>query len=318
MMEEAKCALCGEGGSSKPYLLARGEEEYFRYHRCAACGLVYLNPRPAAREILQYYDQEYYGEGKQKFHPWIEVFRIFFARQRVRRVKRFIAGKGQALDIGCGQGTFLNLLRKEGWEVFGTELSEKQAGRAMEAALPVSIGELREGQFPAESLDLVTLWQVIEHLFEPGAVIRCIRPMLKKRGIVAISTPNIDSLQAHVFKESWFHLDPPRHLYLFSLKTLEQLMAQEGFRLFHLRHLSFEQDPYGWLQSSLNRMSFAENTLYAFIKNKARNGTALNPWELWRNLLFGAGLFPTSLILSSLLGWRHKGGTIEAYFEKGE
>ncbi len=315
-MEEVKCAICRERGDSKLYLVSEAEGRSFRYERCISCGLIFLNPRPGAGEILAYYDEEYYGQGKQKFRTWIEVPRLFFARQRVRRVQRFLPHNGRALDIGCGQGTFLNLLKREGWEVFGTELSEKQANRAIEAGLSVWMGDLREDHFPSAFLDLVTLWEVIEHLPQPAEVIRRIRPMLKKRGIVAISTPNPEGLQARVFRENWFALDIPRHLYLFSPKTLEQLMAQEGFRLIHLGHLSFEQDPYGWLQSSLNRLSFAENGLYTFIKNRARNGTALNPWDLWRSLLFGAGLFPTCLILSSLLGWRHNGGTIEAYFVK--
>jgi len=265
-----------------------------------------------------YYDEEYYGQGKRKFRSWIEVPRLFFAQQRVCRLQRFIPRHGRALDIGCGQGTFLTLLRKKGWEVSGTELSGKQAGRAIEAGLSVSIGDVQERQFPAGSLDLITLWQVIEHLHEPGMLIGRIRPMLKKRGIVAISTPNIDSLQAQAFKESWFHLDSPRHLFLFSPGTLERLMAREGFRLIRAGYLSFEQDPYGWLQSALNRMSFGENGLYSFIKNRARDRTSTKAWELWRNLLYGAALFPTCFFLSSLSGRRQSGGTIEAYFEKGE
>ncbi len=321
-MEKAGCAVCQKPTGSELFLLPQTAGRIFRYHRCTSCGLIFLNPRPDAGDISWYYDEEYYRRGERKFRNWVEIPRFLFARQRARRLQRFIARrgarKGRVLDVGCGQGTFLRLLKREGWEVLGTELSEKQARRAVEAGLPVTIGDVQEGQFPPASLDLITLWEVIEHLRQPAALMKLIRPMLSKRAIVAISTPNIAGLGARTFREKWFCLDPPRHLYLFSPKTLEHLMNRAGFRLIHLRHFSLEQDPYGWLQSALNRMSFPENTLYRFMKNIPRGEKRLNRLDLWKIILVAMGLFPTCLALSVMLGWRHRGGTIEAFFEKAE
>lgn len=314
-MEGGECAICGNNADSKPFLQAWVAGFHFQYRRCKSCGLVFLNPRPGVQEIGQFYDEEYYGGGRQKFRDWIETLRLYFARRRASRMKRFFPGGGRALDVGCGQGTFLELLRKEGWEVQGTERSPDSACRARLSGLPVSVGEVQRGQFPDHSLDLVTLWQVIEHLYDPAVLMRRIHPMLRNGGMVAISTPNIESLQARVFREKWFHLDPPRHLYLFSPQTLERLMNREGFRLVALNHLSWEQNPYGWLQSFLNRMGSANGSLYAYLKNLPPSRDPKGSLS-GKNLLLAAGLLPVCFLLPLILERSGRGGTFEAYFEK--
>jgi len=113
---------------------------------------------------------------------------------------------------------------------------------------------LEKGQFRPHSFDLITLWQVLEHLPEPMKTLETLTQLLKEGGILAISTPNIESLQAEMGKNQWFHLDPPRHLYLYSPQTLEQIMGSFGFALQEIHHFSLEQNPYGWLQTMLNLM----------------------------------------------------------------
>jgi SAM-dependent methyltransferase len=316
-MEEAECAVCGKS-SAAPYIATDVGGERFTYLRCSGCGLVFLNPRPDSGEILKYYAGDYYGEGDRKFRAWLEMPRLYFAGRRVKRLRRFLPPQGRALDIGCGQGTFLKLLAQAGWQVQGTELSADSARRAGHAGIPVSVGEIRERQFAESSLDLVTLWHVIEHLCDPGSVLRRLRPMLGKNAVIAISTPNIESLQARIFLGKWFHLDPPRHLYLFSPKALTDLFAREGFRRIHISHISLEQNPYGWIQSSLNSMPFAKGDLYSFLKKSTRppGSRARFHLELGKVLALATGLFPACLVLSFIMGWQHQGGTIEAYFKK--
>jgi 2-polyprenyl-3-methyl-5-hydroxy-6-metoxy-1,4-benzoquinol methylase len=223
---------------------------------------------------------------------------------------------GRALDIGCGQGTFLQLLRREGWEVQGTELAEEPARRARLAGIPVFLGEIQEGQFGEETLDLVTLWHVVEHLRDPAGDMRRISPMIGKKGLVALSTPNVESVQARVFRERWFHLDAPRHLYLFSPETLNRLMAQAGFRMVYLNHFPLEQNLYGWVQSALNRMTSPEGALYSFLKNQPGRKRLENLPLLAKMLLLSAALLFPSILISLLMAWRGEGGTLEAYFVK--
>jgi SAM-dependent methyltransferase len=316
-MESAGCVLCSPSlPATLHWQAASPGDQTFAYVRCPGCGLVYLNPRPGSEETLGYYNLDYYGEGEKKFGGWIEAARLHFAGKRARRVSRFLSRKGRVLDVGCGQGSFLRLLQREGWEVLGTELAEEPARRARQAGVPVILGEIREGQFGEGALDLVTLWHVIEHLRDPAGVLRRISPMVAKKGLVAISTPNVESVQARAFREKWFHLDPPRHLFLFSPETLNRLMAQAGFRMIYLNHFSLEQNPYGWVQSALNRMAFPPGALYSFLKSQPGRKRMEQLPVLGAMLTLSAGLLLPSILISLLMAWRGEGGTIEAYFVK--
>lgn len=315
-MEKGICAICCTTTGSTPYLSAWAEGTLFHYQQCGVCGLVFLNPRPGPEELLRYYSHGYYGAGEQKFSRVIEALRVSFALNRFYRLKKFLPGAGRALDIGCGQGTFLQLLRREGWKVQGTELAEEPARRSRLAGIPVFLGEIQEGQFGEGTLDLVTLWHVVEHLRDPAGDMRRISTMMGKKGLVAVSTPNVESVQARVFRERWFHLDPPRHLYLFSPETLFRLMAQAGFRMVYLNHFSLEQNPYGWVQSALNRMAFPEGALYSFLKSRPGRKRLENSSLLAKMLLLSAALLLPSILVSLLMAWRGESGTLEAYFIK--
>jgi SAM-dependent methyltransferase len=306
-MEEGICTICRTPTRSTPYLSAQAEGTLFHYQQCSVCGLVFLNPQPDPEELLRYYGRDYYGGGEQKFTEGIEALRLFFAQSRVCRLKKYLPRAGRALDIGCGQGVFLQLLRREGWKVQGTELAEEPARRARQSGIPVFLGEIQEGQFAEGGLDLVTLWHVIEHLRDPAGMLRRISLMVGKKGLVALSTPNVESTQARVFRERWFHLDPPRHLYLFSPKTLDRLMAGAGFRMIYLNHFSMEQNP---------RMAFPGGALYSFLKSPTGRKRLKNLPLLAKMLLLSAALLLPSVLVSLLMAWRGEGGTLEAYFIK--
>ena len=314
-MEKGSCVLCPHGPEAKVYVRTNNGGYSFSYLKCQRCGLVFLSPHPDEKEILQFYERDYYGEGLHKFHSWLEAPRLFFAWNRMRRVRKLFPAPGKALDIGCGQGTFLQLLKREGWECHGTEVTAESASRASRLGIPVSVGEIGEKQFPPSSFDLITLWHVLEHLPEPPRTLKVLTRLLKKGGILAISTPNIDSLQAKVGRGQWFHLDPPRHLYLFSPRTLEQMMESLKFQLLELRHFSLEQNPYGWLQSLLNLMGLPENSLYRILKNIPNLPQKhLTVSQKGKTILLAASLWPHCLFLSLIMALVQRGGTIEAYF----
>ncbi len=314
-MEKGSCILCPEGTEARVHIRAHSGNFPVSYLKCQRCGLVFLNPRPDEKEALQFYDRDYYGEGPEKFRSWLQGPRLFFAWKRARRVTRFFPHPGKVLDIGCGQGTFLEWLQREGWECQGTELTAESASRASRRGIPVSVGPLTEDQFRPLSFDLITLWQVLEHLPDPMKTLKTATRFLKKGGILAISTPNIDSLQAEVGKDHWFHLDPPRHLYLYSPRTLGRMMGVLGLGLEELHHFSLEQNPYGWLQSFLNLMGLPENGLYTLLKNTpGRRRATLSRWQQARTLTLAAGLSPYCLLLSLTMARLGRGDTFEAYF----
>ncbi len=316
---EALCPLCQERKKTKVWTEAQTGRYRFTYRQCCNCGLIFLDPHPDEEEILQYYTQDYYGEGSHKFRSSLESFRLFFARERMRRTQKFFLSPGKALDIGCGQGTFLQLLKEEGWDCHGTELTRESAFRASQKGISVSVGDVEEGQFTLQSFDLMSFWQVLEHLRDPMKILKALRPFLKKEGIVAISTPNIDSLQAKVFTRRWFHLDPPRHLCLFSPETLQRMMKFLGFSLVEIRHFSMEQNPYGWLQSLMNILGEPDNLLYKNLMNNPRSTRERSSrGGQWKMFLLAASLSPFCLLLSLAMALFERGDTIEAYFRLEE
>ena len=179
-LESIPCPLC-QSGSCLP-LFVHAEEQHVR---CRQCGLIYVNPRQARAEIEAFYEEEYYGLG-QKIDYDARV--DFFAGVAGRLEKQ--VRPGRLLDIGCGYGHFLLACRQQGWQVAGVELGGAACTRARQAGLEVFHGTLAQAGFPENSFDLVTLWNVLDHLTDPLAEVREILRVLRPGGLVCFRVPN--------------------------------------------------------------------------------------------------------------------------------
>lgn len=136
------------------------------------------------------------------------------------------------LDVGCGDGGLLRIMRDLGWHVSGVELDGVAARVAQESLGDnVQIADLRNATFPARSFDVITMNHVIEHMGEPRNALAECRRLLKEGGWLVIVTPNIDSLGQRYFGSSWVHWDPPRHFFLYSVATLITLLESAGFEV---------------------------------------------------------------------------------------
>ena len=146
---------------------------------------------------------------------------------------RFLAwcGRGRLLDVGCGNGFYLSLMRTLGWDVAGVEVDSQAIAVCRAQGLSVFPGTLEEARFPDDSFDVITMNHVIEHVSNPLALLQECYRILSPGGYVAIVTPNVKSLAYRLFRESWFHLDPPRHLCLFHSTTLRKCVQAAGFRV---------------------------------------------------------------------------------------
>lgn len=237
-MEIASCLLCGDSETRLAYTVKDRLEvtrEPFSVVRCQRCGLLFLNPRPTKEEIGRYYP---YSEYKDEFTSAIEdepsllrrLNRLYHMEKMCRSVER-VKSEGRLLDAGCATGNFLDGMRKRGnWQVWGVEVNEKAARYAQERfGLDVFIGELWEANYPAHHFNVVTLWHVLEHLHDPLDTLKEIGRVLKDDGALILSVPNSDSFDARIFGHYWIGLDPPRHLYTFSIKTLKRLLTEAGF-----------------------------------------------------------------------------------------
>jgi len=146
------------------------------------------------------------------------------------------AERGKLLDLGCGNGRYLALMRDAGWDVTGVEPDPVAAKTAQEEfGIPVTVGTLQDAGLPAGSFDAITLSHVIEHVYDPIALLSECRRLLKPEGKAVIVTPNIKSLGHRKFGISWRGLEAPRHLFIFSLTTLRVCCEMAGLHVQSIR-----------------------------------------------------------------------------------
>lgn len=235
--EEIRCPGCGSG-EGVPFV--QGPDRMhpipgvFRLVRCPVCDLVYQNPRPTFPLLQRHYPDEYVAyaaptEGLTARLGWrygIERYR------RCRFVTRF-QREGRLLDVGCATGQFLADMRDFGdWQLLGVEMNPRAALIARRRhGLPVVIARFEELELPPAAFDVVTLWDVLEHLPEPVARLRAVRESLKPDGWLFLSVPILDSLDARLFGGHWIGLDLPRHLQIFSHRSLRHMFRVTGFRI---------------------------------------------------------------------------------------
>jgi len=147
--------------------------------------------------------------------------------------------KGELLDIGCGNGSFLKWLKNHGWQVKGVEVNKEAANLCRQKGIEVFNGELLDASFANKTFDVVTLIQVLEHLPNPSATLREIHRVLKRKGLLIIGVPNFGCFDRRVFNSEWGPLEIPRHLYHFNYITLKKILERNGFQIEDLRGKGF-------------------------------------------------------------------------------
>jgi SAM-dependent methyltransferase len=144
------------------------------------------------------------------------------------------AGRPRLLDVGFGDASFLRFMSSAGWTAAGLEIDEAAVAAAQSSGLDVALGTIEDAPYEAESLDAITLSHVIEHLHDPvGALQTCLR-LLRRDGVLWLATPNLDSPGHGRFGRDWFGLDPPRHLVVFGIRTIDYALRKAGFA--HMSH----------------------------------------------------------------------------------
>lgn len=300
------CPVCGRReaavcGSGSDYLSLSGEK--FDMYRCASCGFVFL---PAAETKEDLYAPAYY----RKMRGFSRLLELLFLRGRRRALEKHKAS-GRLLDVGCGTGEFLRAMAAAGWSASGVEPSQSASPAA--GGLDIRGGQLSGAEFPAGSLDAVTMWQVLEHLPDPAAELVRIKDLLKDDGVLLVSVPNIASWQAAFGKGLWFHLDLPRHRWQFSPETLRLLLEKAGYRVLETDHFSLEYGPYGWWQTLFNRSGCEVNFAYRLLKRGTlgpSSGAGRRAYTALFTVVMALPFLAAAFVLSALEGLFGRGGVI--------
>ena len=217
------CLLCG--GRSQEFVTRKRDYEYYR---CLSCGLVRLDPMPTKEQLDRYYSQTYNQYRFSFDDPLSEPLR---RKPRYLRIVERFRPRGRILDIGCAYGHFLESARLHGWRVEGVE-PLNDARSVARSRFRLTVHETIDDA-PAGVFDVVTLWHVIEHLPDPQGMLRSARTRLMDGGVLAMVTPNMESLAARITGASWGWLSPPDHVMLYSPSTLTMLVKQAGFEVLY-------------------------------------------------------------------------------------
>ncbi len=200
----------------------------FQVVRCTRCGWLRQSPRPTAESIGFYYPPHYdnfYLIEKENW--WKRVNRRYGLYKRRRFVERY-ATKGRILDVGCATGSFLIEMGRAGWETYGIEPNDyavQHARRYLKDHLHQ--GTLQDVPWPHHYFDAITLWDVFEHLQTPWQDLQRAYALLRPGGVLFLRIPNLEGIEAHLFKHTWIGWDLPRHLYFVPPTVLAKNLSEE-------------------------------------------------------------------------------------------
>lgn len=225
----ANCPICQSGAKAEPLCKVNlGFAADYDLVECPGCGVRRLDPLPGVEELSQFYASKDYGQDWYKQ----QGLGMAFAKSLLR-----YKAAGRFLDVGCGQGFFLDGIRKHsGWQVQGTEFTPALADfAARELGLDVRHGELSDVSFPGAHFDYIHISNVLEHVREPVGLLRECRRIIKPDGVLHLRVPNgsVDSLNLIKYFRSERRpaLSPSGHLFFFPRRTLLRMFEESGFEV---------------------------------------------------------------------------------------
>ena len=224
------CAICGETASRTLYI-----KSGYAIGSCTRCGLVHANPRAPKATILGRYSADYFWK---EYLPSLGItgpdFDLAQFDARYAHLLGMLAERApgrRLLELGSGAGFFLKAAERAGWQVTGIELSEEASRFAIERlGLDIRRQPAEDALITPASFDAAVMFDTIEHLFDPGAVLQAVANALTAGGVLAVSTPNFDAASRFLLGQPWAVLSPLEHVYYFTEDSLRRILLASGFR----------------------------------------------------------------------------------------
>jgi SAM-dependent methyltransferase len=260
MMEAVDCSVCG---SDEVTPLAVGEDFEYRTSpdaflavQCHCCGLVYLNPRPAMAELDRIYPADYHAfDFSVDRYGFVYQVRRRLEAKRLLQACRGLGPTARIIDVGCGDGFHLKLLKDFGdktWQLEGIDMSDRAAEVGQRQGLTIHRGTVQSVNLPQGSYDLAFMIATIEHVDHPNEVLAAVRSLLKPGGRVVIVTDNTDTFDFQLFKgRHWGGYHFPRHWNLFNPNTIRRLAQTTDMEVVSIGTIV---SPVNWVYSVRNTL----------------------------------------------------------------
>ncbi len=252
----SNCPFCKETLSSAKHVLSNNG---FNIIECQGCGMSLVNPRPGKEVIQTFYPEKSHTHSipvssfKNKIREKIFIeagrypstYRNFFEQLLCRALAGILRsqvnpiipyrGGGKLLDVGCGNGDFLRLVRTAGWDTYGVDVDIKALKAAKNGYHKLICGTLDSIGFSSFHFDAITILNVLEHCHDPLQVLKNCNRILKHDGIIVVCVPNFECLELKIFEADWMGIQNPLHLFHFNLITLSEMLKCAGFEIVDIK-----------------------------------------------------------------------------------
>lgn len=195
--------------------------------RCPNCGFVFSKWIPSVQELNEHYKTYTRNDSISQ----ITLNRYHELADSFEKYKQ----KANWMDVGCGNGHLLKTVSTHGWNVFGTEFTREAVEICRSKGINMQEGPLNVNNYPPASFDVLTSIEVIEHIHQVHEEAEKFSRLLRKGGLLYLTTPNFNSLSKYLLKENWSIVEYPEHLSYFTPVTIDRLLSAHGFRKLKIR-----------------------------------------------------------------------------------
>ena len=259
MSQHANCIICN---SSKLKDLQGFEKAYLC--QCQSCGFIFSKKIPSTEELEEHYNKGYERNDYlspvtiKRYHELLDQFELF------RKTNKLI-------DVGCGIGYFLEEAKKRGWEVYGTEFTDEAVQICAGKGIQIKKGILHPGNYEPGMFDVITSFEVIEHINNPQAELINFQTILREGGLVYVTTPNFNSLLRYRLKAAYNVICYPEHLSYYTPQTLKKVFKRSGFSKMKIATTGISLTRLKTSKGSSNQQFISANSDDEKIRNQIEN-----------------------------------------------
>lgn len=215
--QHSKCLISG----SSDLRPLKGYERHYLV-KSHPLGFVFCSRIPTIPELIKHYE----GYGRQDYLSPITIKRYQEILDQMEPYRK----TGKMLDVGCGIGLFLAEAKKRGWEVYGTEFTDKAIEICEGKGIKMQQGKLNPAWYVEAMFDVITSFEVIEHINNPIEEIKNIQSVLRTGGLFYFTTPNFNATERYFLKAEYNIIEYPEHLSYYTKKTVNYLLTKYGFK----------------------------------------------------------------------------------------